>query len=161
MFNKLFWLPSSGKIYNFTLMRQWNSIVPENSWGTFDFPCIGQRFLNFLVSWIPWASKSSRRLLFLQLNYLTKYVSMWHSKTNSSMVLWKEWNAVAEYVCFIFNIKILIFRGRRMIGISGSLIWSKTLKELIFNPCGEFRISPEDPISLTSTLGHLGSFQIF
>ena len=29
--------------------------------------------------------------------------------------------------------------GRRVIGISGSLIWSKTLVELIFNPCGEFR----------------------
>ena len=26
---------------------------------------------------------------------------------------------------------------RRVIGISGSLIWSKTLMELIFNPCGE------------------------
>ena len=29
--------------------------------------------------------------------------------------------------------------GRRVIGISGSLIWSKTLMELIFNPCAEFR----------------------
>ena len=27
-----------------------------------------------------------------------------------------------------------------MIGISGSLIWSKTLMELIFNPRGEFRL---------------------
>ena len=26
-----------------------------------------------------------------------------------------------------------------MIGFSGSLIWSKTLMELIFNPCGEIR----------------------
>ena len=38
-------------------------------------------------------------------------------------------------------------RGRRVIGISGSLIWSKTLMELIFNPCGEFRWS-EGPVSL-------------
>ena len=29
--------------------------------------------------------------------------------------------------------------GRRVIVISGSLIWSKILMELIFNPCGEFR----------------------
>ena len=29
--------------------------------------------------------------------------------------------------------------ARRVIGISGSLIWSKTLMELIFNLCGEFR----------------------
>ena len=28
--------------------------------------------------------------------------------------------------------------GQRVIGFSGSLIWSKTLMELIFNPCGEF-----------------------
>ena len=28
--------------------------------------------------------------------------------------------------------------GRKVIGISGSLIWSKTLMELIFNPCSEF-----------------------
>ena len=34
-----------------------------------------------------------------------------------------------------------------MIGISGSLIWSKTLMELIFNSCGEFRWSPEGPVS--------------
>ena len=34
-----------------------------------------------------------------------------------------------------------------MIEISGSLIWSKTLMELIFNPYGEFRWSPEGPIS--------------
>ena len=33
-----------------------------------------------------------------------------------------------------------------MIGISGSLIWSKTLMEL-FNPYGEFQLSPEGPVS--------------
>ena len=33
-----------------------------------------------------------------------------------------------------------------VIQISGSLIWSKTLMELIFNPCGEFRWSPEGPV---------------
>ena len=38
-------------------------------------------------------------------------------------------------------------RGRRGVGISRSLIWSNTLMELIFNPCGEFRWSPEDPVS--------------
>ena len=36
--------------------------------------------------------------------------------------------------------------GRRVIGVSGSLIWSETLMELIFNPCGEFRWSPEGPV---------------
>ena len=33
------------------------------------------------------------------------------------------------------------------IGISGCLIWSKILMQLIFNPCGEFRWSPECPVS--------------
>ena len=34
-----------------------------------------------------------------------------------------------------------------VIGIFGSLIWSKILMELIFNHCGEFRWSPESPVS--------------
>ena len=34
-----------------------------------------------------------------------------------------------------------------VIGISGSLIWSKTMMELIFNPCDEFRWSPECSVS--------------
>ena len=38
-------------------------------------------------------------------------------------------------------------RGGRVIGISGSLIWSKTLMKPIFNPCGEFRRSPMGPDS--------------
>ena len=38
-------------------------------------------------------------------------------------------------------------RGRRLIGISGSLIWSKTLMELMFNTCGEFRWSLEGSVS--------------
>ena len=38
-------------------------------------------------------------------------------------------------------------RERRVIGISGSLAWSKTLMELIFNPCGEFGWSPDGPFS--------------
>ena len=50
-----------------------------------------------------------------------------------------------------FSIEIFIGiynkRGRRVIGISGSLIWSKTLMQLIFNPCGEFWWSPEGPVS--------------
>ena len=49
-----------------------------------------------------------------------------------------------------------------MIGISGSLIWSKTLMELIFNPCGEFRWSPEGPVSqIHSPHFHAGAPGIF
>ena len=48
-------------------------------------------------------------------------------------------------ICILKLIKKLIYRklvnecGRRVIAISGSLILSKTLMELTFNPCGEFR----------------------
>ena len=42
---------------------------------------------------------------------------------------------------------ITLHWGRRVIGISGSLIWSKTLMELIFNPYGEFHLSSECPVS--------------
>ena len=49
-----------------------------------------------------------------------------------------------------------------MIGISGSLIWSKTLMELIFNPCGEFRLSREGPvIQIHSPHLHVGAPGIF
>ena len=55
-----------------------------------------------------------------------------------------------------------------MIGISGSLIWSKTLMELIFNPCSpavNFSDVWRDKLAkstlLTSTLVPLGSFRSF
>ena len=51
---------------------------------------------------------------------------------------------------------------QRVIGISGSLIWSKTLMELIFIPCGEFRWSPEGPVSqIHSPHLHVGAPGIF
>ena len=52
--------------------------------------------------------------------------------------------------------------GRRLIGISGSLIWSKTLMELIFNSCGEFRWRPEGPVrQIHSPHLHAGALRIF
>ena len=57
---------------------------------------------------------------------------------------------------------IYVMRGRRVIGISGSLIWSKTLMELIFNPCGELRWSPEGPVSqIHPPYLHVGAPGIF
>ena len=47
----------------------------------------------------------------------------------------------------LWNIYIYTVSRWRVIGISGSLIRSKTLMELIFNPCGEFRWSPERPLN--------------
>ena len=56
------------------------------------------------------------------------------------------------------------FRGRRMTRTSRSLIWSKTLMELIFNPCGNFgevlRTQLAKSTLLTSTLGLLRSFKV-
>ena len=52
--------------------------------------------------------------------------------------------------------------GRRVTGIFGSLIWSKTLMELIFNPYGEFRWSPEDLVSqIHSPHLHVATLGIF
>ena len=51
--------------------------------------------------------------------------------------------------------------GRRVIGISGSLIWWKTLMELIFNPCGEFQWSPEGPVSQIHSPHLVGAPGIF
>ena len=46
-----------------------------------------------------------------------------------------------------FYILYRLVGGRRVTGISRSLTWSKTLKELIFNPYGEFHWSPEGPVN--------------
>ena len=52
--------------------------------------------------------------------------------------------------------------GWRVIGISRSLIRSKTLMELIFNPCGKFGWSPEGPVSqIHSPRLHAGAPGIF
>ena len=44
-------------------------------------------------------------------------------------------------IIYIYNKNLLTLynnKGLRVIEISGFLIWSKTMMELIFNPCGEF-----------------------
>ena len=57
---------------------------------------------------------------------------------------------------------IVIIKDIRVIGISGSLICSKTLMKLIFNPCDEFRWSPEGPVSqIHSPHLHAGAPGIF
>ena len=76
--------------------------------------------------------KSFTQLLVLQFNLY------W-----SCFLFVKSWiTTLYLYLCCYNNLW-----GRRMIGISGSLIRSKTLMELLFNPCVEFRWSPEGPVS--------------
>ena len=49
-----------------------------------------------------------------------------------------------------------------MIWISGSLIWSNSLMEMIFNPYVEFRRIPEGPVSqIHSSHLHVGAPEIF
>ena len=57
--------------------------------------------------------------------------------------------AVCPYLLFDneFSNTIADMWGRMVIRISGSRIWLKTLMKLIFNPSGEFRWSPEGPVS--------------
>ena len=61
------------------------------------------------------------------------------------------------------SIKIITLHwGQRVIVISGSLFWSKTVMELVFNLSVEFRRAQLAKSSLLiSTLVPLGSFQIF
>ena len=75
-----------------------------------------------------------------------------------------------QHSCLIicFTIIVNLFNhyhklwGRRMIKISTSLIWSITLVELIFSPCGEFRWSPEGIVSqIHSPHLHVGASRIF
>ena len=52
--------------------------------------------------------------------------------------------------------------GQRVIGISGSLIWSNTMIELIFNPCGEYGWRLGGPVSqIHSPPLHAGASRIF
>ena len=63
---------------------------------------------------------------------------------------------------FCFWLQYQCNRGRRVIGISGSLTWSKILMELIFYPCDEFRWSPESLVSqIHSPHLHAGAPGIF
>ena len=62
-------------------------------------------------------------------------------------------------ICILY---IYLIRGRKVIGISESVILWKTLMELIFDPCGEFRWNPEGPVSqIHSPHLHVGIPGIF
>ena len=73
-----------------------------------------------------------------------------------------RWEIETTTNIYFWGFPIYKKRGRRVIGISGSLIWSNTLMELISNPCGEFRWSPEGPVSqIHSPYLHVGASGIF
>ena len=71
-----------------------------------------------------------------------------------------------RYIIFIIiyyirlNFIYYITLGRRVIGISGSLIWSKTLMEPIFNPYGKFHLNPEGPVSQIHPWDLFRSFKV-
>ena len=78
--------------------------------------------------------------LLLKLYLLYKYIVhlFFPFIFNLLIVSLMQWN---------FNVIRTTIKGRRLIGISGSLIWSKTLMELMFNPCGKFRWNMEGPVN--------------
>ena len=76
----------------------------------------------------------------------------WRSKIFSMKCIWIR----------KFSYPYINMRGRRVIGISGSLIWLKTQIGLIFNFCDEFLWSPDDPVSqIGSPHLHVGAPGIF
>ena len=71
---------------------------------------------------------------------------------------------VCMYVCMYIYMYVCMYAwGRRVIGISGSLIWPKTLMELtpVVNFCEVRKAQLAKSTLLTYSLVTLGSFQIF
>ena len=88
------------------------------------------------------------------------------SRMRVSRVTTEPPRSVKIYIllCFFLRLRhswVKYIWRRKVIGISWSLIWSKTLMELIFNPCGEFRRSPEGPVSQIHSLHLVGAPGIF
>ena len=102
-------------------------------------------FYQFLLNSLKFSLKSDDRLIFL--------------------LMWCE-NITVKCDCPLrFNYFVIYKkRGRRVIGIFGSLILSKTLMELIFNPMVNFgevrRAQLAKSTLVASTLVPMGSFQI-
>ena len=123
------------------------------------------------LSWNPYL-----KLLYVCWNFNRKFFECFASKPNAQGTFWNlhikinfkklisrklmgqlNW----YFMCVLFS-KSRIYWGRRVIGISGFLIWSKTLMELIFNPYGEFRWRPECTVShIHSPNLHVGASRIF
>ena len=90
-------------------------------------------------------------------NRLTEYAAKLNTQTlwgNRGVVRNKFFYRTPRIQCwntqqlFVIHYTYILYTWRRrVIGISGSLIWLKTLMELIFNPCGEFPWSSEGPVS--------------
>ena len=88
-----------------------------------------------------------RRTVFIAMLQITKYLEMLFLQVYAGK--------------YILGPYIKLW-GRRVIGISGSLIWSETMMELIFNPRDEFRRRPETAVSqIHSPLLHVGASEIF
>ena len=103
-----------------------------------------------------WLTPVTQRWSCTTIGIRPSYVAyMWicklcRSKVFARLSLYEALRIAMTYAAnvWISDLSLTIqYRGRRVIGISGSLIWSKTLMELIFNPCGEFRWSAEGPVS--------------
>ena len=69
-----------------------------------------------------------------------RYCLSWVSAALSPL-LFLFISCLSRFFLIISHYKV--HRGRRLIGSSGSLIWSKPLMELMFNPCGKFWWTPE------------------
>ena len=86
---------------------------------------------------------------------------------HKNLAIFKNFDKIALFFWWHYAQDIYIwinslYWGQRLIEISGSLIWSRTLMEFIFNPCGEFRWSPEGTVSqIHSPHLHVGAPGIF
>ena len=102
-----------------------------------------------------WLTPVTQRWSCTTIGIRPSYVAyMWicklcRSKVFARLSLYEALRIAMTYAAnvWISDLSLTIqYRGRRVIGISGSLIWSKTLMELIFNACVKFWWSPEGPV---------------
>ena len=99
-------------------------------------------------------------------DFIARSSTLSHQETNHTSLLCF---AFLHFQCWTNTLHtMLTFRAINkqlcgpVIGIFGSLIWPKTLMEIIFNPCGEFRWRPEDSASqIHSPQLHIGTPGIF
>ena len=138
-------------------------------------PCMPHHTFNLTSVWW-WVSNNNVWVLFCQIHsvmFIYCFVQMETDLIAENNISFEVWlvhlslcKPVTELYPSIYVIPMEFLNKMYMIWmknwVSGSLIWSKTLMEPIFNPCSEFRWSPDGPVSqIHSSCLHVGAPGIF
>ena len=124
-------------IITWPLLWSRGNIVASHVAGPGSIPCR----VNFLVEVSFRGFPSTVRQMSGNLGHIRPRLSYGHHISSKPNIIPLRWATVSDHRSGTWPSLNNNNRGRRVIGISGSMIWSKTLMELIFNYCGEFRWS--------------------